>query len=124
MAITIYGELYSLKNGKRIVKHGQRFALIPKAKVLTERDALLNQLKDRKNEWLALSYGKQYPLQVVFKIYRKSKRRFDYINIIQQLCDCMVKAGWIEDDNANILIPVFDKYEVDKDNPRTDIELL
>jgi len=124
MAITIDGELYSLKNGKRIVRHGGRFALIPKAKVIAVQNALIDQLKDKRNAWLEMANGKPYPLKVVFRIYRQTKRRFDYVNIIQQLCDCMVKANWLEDDNANVLLPVFDQYRVDKDNPRTEIEIL
>lgn len=64
------------------------------------------------------------PLKISFKIYRKTHRRFDYINIIQGLCDEMVRAGWLEDDDADNLIPVFEPYEVDKNNPRVEITVL
>ena len=36
----------------------------------------------------------------------------------------MVKHGWIEDDNADNLIPVFDKYKYDKKNPGVIIKIL
>ena len=29
----------------------------------------------------------------------------------------MVKHGWIEDDNANFIIPVIEDFEYDKNNP-------
>ena len=36
----------------------------------------------------------------------------------------MVKAGWIEDDNADFIIPVFEHYTYDKKNPGVYIEIL
>ena len=36
----------------------------------------------------------------------------------------MVKAGWIEDDNAEFIIPVFQKYTYNKSNPGVWIEIL
>ena len=50
---------------------------------------------------------------------RKTKRDFDYNNIIQGLQDMMVKAGYLPDDNANYITPHFEDYEVDKRSPRT-----
>jgi len=66
----------------------------------------------------------EYPLRVSFKIYRETKRRFDYTNIIQGLLDAMVKADYLPDDSAEFIIPVFEKYEVDKNNPRTIISIV
>lgn len=37
----------------------------------------------------------------------KPTMRFDYINPAQTVQDHMVKHNWIEDDNANILMPYF-----------------
>ena len=36
----------------------------------------------------------------------------------------MVKYGWIEDDNADNLIPVFGLYSYDKENSGVIIELI
>jgi hypothetical protein len=38
--------------------------------------------------------------------------------------DDMVKAGWIEDDNAEFILPVFEQYTYDKSNPGVWIEIL
>ena len=36
----------------------------------------------------------------------------------------MVKYGWIEDDNCDIMVPVFLGYHVDKENPGVLINIL
>lgn len=54
------------------------------------------------------------PYHIVFRFVRKSKHKFDYINPAQTVQDAMVKHGWIEDDNADIIIPYFKKYSYDK----------
>lgn len=56
------------------------------------------------------------PYKIAFRFVRKSKHKFDYINPAQTVQDQMVKYGWIDDDNAEEMIPVFLDYEYDKDN--------
>jgi len=54
------------------------------------------------------------PLKVEFTFLRKTKRKFDYINILQIVQDMMVEYDWIEDDNCDVLIPIFKPYHHDK----------
>lgn len=122
--ITIYGELHSSKNGKSIISVNGRPMLISKKVVREAEKGLISQMLLNKYMFLQESKNASKPLKIVFKIYRGSKRRFDFINIIQQFQDCMVKAGWIEDDNANELLPIFEPYEVDSKNPRVEISIL
>ncbi len=61
--------------------------------------------------------SKQKPVKIYFKFIRKSRHKFDYHNISQAPCDEMVRYGWIPDDNADEMIPVFEKYEYNKQNP-------
>ena len=68
--------------------------------------------------------GKRFPVRIKFMIYRQSHRIFDYINIIQNLCDCIVKEGLLPDDDAKHFIPVFEEYRVDSANPRTELTIL
>ena len=57
------------------------------------------------------------PYYIEFTFIRDSKRNFDLINACQILQDLMVAHRWIEDDNYNYLIPVFNnKTTVDKNN--------
>jgi hypothetical protein len=126
MTITIYGELYSKKNSKRIVANkftGKPFIISSSAFKKME-DGILAQLKANRHVWYNAIRYKEKPLEVHFKFIRGTARKFDYINIAQGLCDLMIKADWIEDDDAGNLIPVFDLYEIDKNNPRTEITIL
>jgi len=134
--ITIFGTLYSSKNSKQLFKNrGTGKMFIAKSnKSKGAESGLLIQLKSNIVEWAKMKHTKfigvqqlilkSYPYRVQFKIYRKNKQRFDYVNIIQSLADQMVKAGYLPDDSADYFIPVFEPYEVDKQNPRCEITIL
>jgi len=122
--ITINGELYSSKNSKQIAYRGGRAVLLSSKAVQKAKEPLLWELKLKQRTWHDMAKGKEYPLRVGFMIYRRTKGRFDYINMIQHLCDCMVEMEYLPDDNANYLIPVFLPYEVDPKNPRVEITIL
>lgn len=121
ITITVPFELYSSKNSKRILFNkatGRSFVAKSKQSEQNEKD-LISFLSLMRGQFSGMIKGKEKPYRLHFKIYRQTKRRFDYVNIIQGLLDAMTKSGLIEDDNADILIPVFEPYEVDKNNPRT-----
>lgn len=61
--------------------------------------------------------SKQRPRKVSFIFIRDSKRRFDYVNVLQLPLDLMVRYGWINDDNADEIIPVLKKYQYNKSDP-------
>jgi Holliday junction resolvase RusA-like endonuclease len=126
MIFTIYGELYSSKNSRQIFLNkytGRRY--IAKSTVAkTDEIELCNKLLNIKQSFKTAARLKIKPLHIKFKIYRRTRCRFDYINIIQNLCDCMVKTGLLEDDNANELLPVFEPYSVDPLKPRVEMEIL
>lgn len=117
-------ELYSSKNSRQIfrTKSGRTIIAKSNASKQNERD-LCFLLNIYRKEWERLCTGKKYPLKVHLFIYRKTKRRFDYVNLVQNLFDCMQMAEWLPDDDADHLIPVFDGYSVDKDNPRVEISI-
>ena len=119
--ITLYGELYSSKNSKQIVKFGDKPALIASKAFRTHIKPIERQLLLNRDKWLNEINSLCNPIRIVFRIYRKTHRRFDYVNIIQGLLDSMVKCGWLIDDNADVVLPVFYPYSVDKNNPRVDI---
>ena len=66
----------------------------------------------------------QTPVQIGFTFIRGTRHKFDYINPAQTVQDDMVKHGWIEDDNADFIIPVFERYSYDKTKPGVIIEIL
>ena len=65
----------------------------------------------------------ELPLHVTFKFIRGSKHKFDYLNPCQTTQDDMVKHEWLIDDNCVYIVPHFDPYEYDKDNPGVWIEI-
>lgn len=87
--------------------------------------------KDTACKWIGLApvfkectHDKQYPLVVSFQFIRGSKHKFDYVNPLQTVLDLMVEHRWIEDDNADIILPIFEKYKYDKNNPGVIIKIL
>ena len=64
------------------------------------------------------------PVKVSFTFIRGTRHKFDYINPAQTVQDDMVKHGWIEDDNMNFMIPVFEEFQYDKKNPGVIIKIL
>jgi len=72
---------------------------------------------DYKESFLEAISGIKPPYVIMFEFIRGTKHKFDYVNPLQTIQDEMVKHGWIEDDNADILIPILIKYKYDKNNP-------
>jgi len=64
------------------------------------------------------------PVKVSFTFIRGSKHKFDYINPAQTTQDDMVTYNWIEDDNMENIIPVFEPYSYDKVNPGVEIKII
>jgi len=122
--IFIPGNVPSSKNSKRFVKtkNGK-----PK---LIHSEVSMRYIKETEWNYIAgkkifqnMVKGLPKPYYVSFKFIRDSRRKFDYVNPAQTVQDLMVKHGWLEDDNCEILIPVFEPYEYDKENPGVIISL-
>lgn len=65
----------------------------------------------------------EFPLTITFKFVRGTRHKFDYINPCQTVQDDMVKHNWLEDDNCEFIIPKFEEFEYNKENPGVWIEL-
>tara|TARA_R110002012_G_scaffold169141_4_gene332964 strand:+ start:1003 stop:1368 length:366 start_codon:yes stop_codon:yes gene_type:complete len=77
-----------------------------------------------KKEFKKMLKGKKKPYDIEFTFYRKTKRKFDYINAAQIVQDLMVKHGWLDDDNCTEMKPYFGNYVHQKDNPGVLIKIL
>lgn len=77
-----------------------------------------------KDRWLTLVGNKEVPYRVSFKFVRGTKHKFDYVNPLQTVLDLMVRYEWISDDNADVILPVFEPYEYNKENPGVYINIL
>lgn len=65
------------------------------------------------------------PIQIDYKVFPKTKRKFDVANVLsivdKYFCDALVEEGLIEDDNCDYLLQVtYSMGVVDKDNPRVE----
>ncbi len=123
--IIIFAEAYSSKNSRQIFKLkdalGKTRTIVAKSDNAKKQETDYHwQLTDvsRKKKWLEMTGNLEYPFRINFHFVRKTKRRFDYINLIQNFLDSMVKAGYIPDDDADHVIPIFHPYAIDKENPR------
>jgi hypothetical protein len=124
--IIIYGQLKSLKNSKQIFKNrktGKSFITSSSA-YKESLPHFIAQCLQNKAAFNKMLQNKEKPYKISFKFYRESHGRFDYINIVQQILDCMVSVGLLEDDDAKNVIPSFEPYEKDDIHPRTEIKVL
>lgn len=76
------------------------------------------------NTFRTMVKGKTPPYMVEFTFIRDSHRKFDYINAAQIVQDLMVKNKWLEDDNCDVMIPVFAPYQYKKNDGGVIIKVL
>ena len=70
--------------------------------------------KKNRERFLGMVKDLQQPYLVGFYFIRCGRQRFDYPNLMQGAMDLMVRFGWLEDDNADIIKPIPVGYTVDK----------
>ena len=118
MDIFISGSVPSSKNskiftGKFLVwsKSAQKYRKESRQQYLDNKELFLSQIHE-------------FPIRCSIKFIRKTHHKFDLINPTQTLFDLFVDYGWITDDNADIIVPVFEQYEYNKDKPGVIINIL
>ena len=63
-----------------------------------------------------------YPVNVECHFYMKTRRKVDLVNLLESVCDVLVRAGILEDDNSSIVVSHDgSRVHYDKENPRTEI---
>lgn len=72
------------------------------------------QYKLYANKFKEMIKDKKKPYYIGFYFIRNSKRKFDYNNLTQLPQDLMVKYKWLDDDNADYIVPIGLGYTVDK----------
>lgn len=90
-------------------------------KMLIQSKTVRNYLKEYEiqyklyaNKFKEMIKNKEKPYYIGFYFIRDSKRKFDYNNLTQLPQDLMVKHKWLEDDNADYIVPIGLGYTVDK----------
>ena len=69
-------------------------------------------LKQQLPTWQEMIQNKPLPLKVSFYFYRDSKRKWDFVNIVQVIADLMQKEGYLNDDDTKNFIPLYAGEEV------------
>lgn len=64
-------------------------------------------LKQQLPTWQKMIQNKPLPLKVSFYFYRDSKRKWDFVNIVQVIADLMQKEGYLVDDDTKNFIPLY-----------------
>lgn len=116
----IPGNVPSSKNGRRWT--GKYF--IASKSVMNYRKATKSYYEKFAPLFREELKNHKLPVSIAFTFVRGTKHKFDYINPAQTVQDDMVKHGWIEDDNAEYILPVFIQYSYDKTNPGVFIEII
>ena len=105
------------KNNQQIVKN-------PRTKSLMIIQNEAYKRYERDSGWFLKKPEKpiNVPVQVKCLFYRDSARRVDLVNLLECICDVLVKYGILEDDNYKIIVGHDgSRVYVDRDNPRTEI---
>jgi len=123
--ITIYGNVPSSKNSKRIVHvRGRTLILNSKfAETYIKKTAIQWDLN--RNNFTNLIKNKTKPYKIEFQFIRETKHRFDFVNLCQLPLDLMTKYNWIDDDDYKNVIPVINPEVIfDKKNAGIKIKVL
>ena len=119
MRITIPGQTRAKKNSMKVIKLGKRYSL-KSSTIYTkwEKKALAHLRKQGYKAW-----DGEYPLELVFFLFRDSRRTWDIDNVFCGCQDILQQTKIIKQDTANHVIPVFQGWAIDVNNPRVELLL-
>lgn len=114
-------------------KNSQNIGRNPKTgrPLIYKSEQYRNYLAATKSYWTALKAdfhnlieNKQKPYRIGISFVRSTRQRFDFIGPGETIQDFMVDFGWIDDDDARTMKPVFEDFGVDKQAPGVYIRIL
>ena len=108
--IKLIGQNVPSKKNSKIVTKSKRI-ISSKLVQYYERWAT-PRLKEQLPTWQQMIQNKPFPLKVSFYFYRDSKRKWDFVNIVQVIADLMQKEGYLIDDDTKNFIPLYKGEEV------------
>lgn len=115
MQITIPIEPVTKKNHSQVVMIKGRPIVLP-SKPYQEYEKKCKEFMPKLSEKI------NYPINLECHFYKGTRRKCDITNLLQAVCDILVKYGIIEDDNYSVVASVDGTFvDYDKENPRTEI---
>lgn len=104
------------KNSQRIVRFGNRYAIIQSKRYIDYEKQCYKYMP--KIETI------KTPVNIKCFFYMDTKRKVDLTNLLEAIDDILVKYKIIEDDNYHIIVGHdFSRVFYCKENPRTEIEI-
>lgn len=79
---------------------------------------------ENRDLFLTMIQGLNKPHFVHLTFLRDSRRKFDYHNACQIIFDVMKEWSYILDDNADEVVPVYGRYQYNKEKPGVIIRVL
>ena len=119
MKITFYGPPVTKKNSQRLITlpNGRMIPIPSKAYKNWEKECLKQVIGKHRT-------GINTPINLMAVIFKKDLRKSDLANYLAAVCDMLVKAGVIEDDNFNIVAGHDgSRISLDRKNPRVEITI-
>jgi Holliday junction resolvase RusA-like endonuclease len=105
------------KNSQRIIMRGNKPCILPSEKYKEYESIALWYIPKR-------GMAIDFPVNVKCIFYMPNNRLCDLTNHLESIDDVMVKAGLLKDDNYKIIVSHDgSRVFVDKDNPRTEVEI-
>jgi len=119
MKIVFKGDARSKKNSKQAILIRGKPRLIPSKQYQKWYRENVRELKGKLEKWEG-----DYPVEMRFYFYRSTRRKFDFGNMMEGIQDLLQDLGVIEDDSMNHVYPIPLGWAVDKENPRTEVEIV
>lgn len=118
--LILYGLPTTKKNSQRILRTGSGRPFIqPSAQYKRYEADCLRQIPGRIRQKIDM------PVNVQCVFYMPTRRRCDLVNLLESVCDILVRAGVLADDNCRI-VAAHDGSCVllDRENPRVEIDIV
>jgi len=97
-------------------KLGTRATLVPSDRHKKYKEDTTGYYIKNRQTFLQLTMNLAYPHYLAMYFIRDSKRSFDLDNAASTILDLLRDNNWIVDDSADMIIPVFLGYHVDKNS--------
>ena len=114
MEIIIHGEVISKKNGQKIIQCGRFKKIMPGDAYLKWEKQAIQELQFKRTP----AWAGSLPCELHCFFYRKTRRAFDFSNMVESIQDMLVKAAILPEDNFLCVVPVIEGMDIDKDHPR------
>ncbi len=122
LKIVIEGNPITKKNHGRIIQ--KRLGNGKTIPIMLPSEAYAKYEQQCKQFMPILDKPIDYPVNLKCTFYMQTKRKCDITNLLQAVCDILVKYKVIDDDNYTIISSIDGtNVQYDKENPKTIIEI-